>query len=89
MQHHLFPKCSIMSVVRVDLLLLSNACEAAFLSKTDPAMHPITVGLMLASASAPHRRAHEMNTATLQAKRETTVKCMQYFHLPLSSRMRG
>lgn len=32
------------SVVRVDLFLFSNASDAAFLSKADPAMQPNTVG---------------------------------------------
>lgn len=72
--HYLLPKCSIMSVVSVDLLLLSNACEAAFLSKADPAMHPITVGLMLASPLAAHWRAHDTNTATLQGKRASSLR---------------
>lgn len=34
------------SVVRVDLFLFSNASDAALLSKADPAMHPNTVGFL-------------------------------------------
>lgn len=42
--HYLIPKHSIISPVSVDLFLLLKVSEAAFLSKADPAMHPITVG---------------------------------------------
>lgn len=54
-QIYLVPRCSIISVVSVDLPLLSNASEAAFLNKTDPAMQPKTVGLVLRSPLAATR----------------------------------
>jgi hypothetical protein len=34
------------SVVRVDLFLFSNARDAAFLIKVEPAMHPNIVGFL-------------------------------------------
>lgn len=53
------------SPVSVDLFLLSNAIDAAFLSKADPATHPSMVGFMLTSLLAAHWRAQDRNTATL------------------------
>lgn len=41
---YLLPKHSMMSVVRVDLFLVSKARDAAFLIKVDPAMQPSIVG---------------------------------------------
>lgn len=70
MKHHLLPKCSIISVVRVDLRLLSNAYEAAFLNRRDPAMHPKTLGLELSSCLAAQLLAHDMNTAMLASRNE-------------------
>lgn len=65
MQIYLVPRCSIISVVSVDLPLLPNASEAAFLSNTDPAMQPKTVGLPLRSPLAAACRAQVVKTATL------------------------
>lgn len=54
------------SPVSVDLFLLSNAKDAALLSKADPATHPNMVGFMLLSPLAAHWRAQDRNTETLQ-----------------------
>lgn len=43
---HLLPKHSMISPVRVDLLLLLKAIPAAFLSKADAAMQPNSVGFI-------------------------------------------
>lgn len=65
MQVYLVPRCSIISVVSVDLPLLPKASEAAFLNNTDPAMQPKTVGLALRSPLAATCRAQAVKTATL------------------------
>lgn len=54
-----------MSVVRVDLPLPANESEAAFRNRTDPAMHPETVGLVFNSPLAASCWAQAVNTATL------------------------
>ena len=43
---YLCPKQSMISVVRVDLFLCSNARDAAFLNKAEAAMQPKTVGFV-------------------------------------------
>lgn len=66
---HLLPKHSMISLVRVDLLLSSKASDAAFLIKMDPAMQPNIVGFILCSASAARCRAQDRNSATLKASK--------------------
>lgn len=82
MQYHLFPRCSIMSVVRVDLPFLSNASEAAFLNRADPAMHPKTVGLDFGSLLEASSRAHAVNTATLAPREMTILRDMMCKKIP-------
>lgn len=53
---YLLPNSSMISLVRVDLLLLAKASDAAFLNKTDPAMHPITVGFIWLQETSIQRK---------------------------------
>lgn len=62
---YLLPKHSMISPVRVDLLLFSNAREAAFLTIADAPIQPKIVGFILNSLSPADWRAQERNTATL------------------------
>lgn len=54
------------SPVRVDLLLPSNARDAAFLNKAEPVMHPKMVGLVVSPLCEAYWLAHDIKTATLE-----------------------